>query len=156
MRRLIFPILPLFVGCLFVKQRVNIASCKFSLKSASLESVSLNQFTMRVVIRAYNPNGINAVLDRLLGDISLNDKRVATVENTYKRVIKPESYEDLPVNITVRFSDLGGALETVRAAIQSRSGKLSFVGKAYVDFNIPIVGRMSFSYPVNLSKNLRF
>lgn len=156
MKRILITLLLFFSSCSLIQQRINIANCKFSLKSASLKDVSLTGFTMTVFLDAYNPNDIEAVLDRLSGDLKLDDFKIATVSNSYKRVIKPKSSATVPIDISVSFSTLGKAVEPVKNAIQRRRGTISFSGKAYVDYNVPLIGKKTFSYPVDVSKNLTF
>lgn len=156
MKRILISLLLFSVSCSLIQKRINIANCKFSLKSASLKNISLTGFTMTVFLNAYNPNDIEAVLDRLSGDLKLDGFKIATVSNSYKRVIKPKSSATLPVDISVSFSTLGKAIQPIKNALQRRRGNISFSGKAYVDFNIPVIGKKTFSYPVNVSKTLTF
>jgi len=46
---------------------------------------------------------------------------------------------------------LGSAVNAVRDIIQKRRANVSFEGKGYVDYEVPI-GKRSFSYPINLSR----
>ncbi len=132
---------------------MNITSCKFSLKSASLKSVDFNGFNMTLILNVQNPNDMNAVLDKITGSVKLDGYKIAELSNSYKRTIKGKSSEDIPIDIRVEFSSLGYALNSVKDIIQRRRAKVSFEGKGYVDYDLPLVGKRSFSYPINLSKD---
>ncbi len=154
--RYILVLLPFLFSCSLIQERINIASCKFSLKSASLKGVDLSGFNFTITLNAYNPNSIDAVLDRLVGLIKLDGYTIAQVSNSYKRVIKAGGNADIPIDVRVEYSSLGASINAVKNAINRRSGNISFEGKAYIDYEIPIVGKKAFTYPINLSKTLSF
>ncbi len=145
-----------FHGCSTIQQRVALKDCRFSLKGASLKSVDLSGFSMDVLLSVENPNSIDAVLDRFVGSILLEGVKVADVSNTYGRTIKARGRATVPITVTVKYSYLKGAADRIMGAVRSRRAKVGVDGKAYVDFNVPIVGKQSIPYPVKLSKTLTF
>jgi LEA14-like dessication related protein len=150
MKRLIL-LLPL-LSCSLIQQRVSLANCKFSLKSASLKGVDFSGFNLGILLNVQNPNEIDAVLDRITGTIKLDGYKIADVSNSYKRTIKARGSADVPIDVRVEFSSLGSTVNAVRDIIQKRRAKVSFEGKGYVDYEVPIIGKRSFSYPINLSR----
>ncbi|MEO0139626.1 MAG: LEA type 2 family protein [candidate division WOR-3 bacterium] len=154
--RYILVLFPLLISCSLIQSRINITSCKFSLKSASLKSVDLSGFNLVITLNAHNPNGIDAILDRLVGLVKLDGYTIAQVSNSYKRVVKAGGNEDIPIDVRVEYSSLGASINAVKNAINRRTGNISFEGKAYVDYEIPVLGKKAFTYPINLSKTLSF
>jgi len=88
MKKLIL-LLPL-LSCSLIQQRVSLANCKFSLKSASLKGVDFSGFDLGIILNVQNPNEIDAVLDRITGTIKLDGYKIADVSNSYKRTIRRE------------------------------------------------------------------
>lgn len=149
-------LLPLLFSCSLIQQRINIASCKFSLKSASLRGVDLSGFNFTITLSAHNPNSVDAVLDKLTGLVKLDGYTIAQVSNSYKRVIKAGGNADIPIDVRVEYSSLGASINAVKNAINRRKGNISFEGKAYMDYEIPVIGKKAFTYPIKLSKTLSF
>jgi len=147
-----FIILLPILSCSLIQQRLTLANCKFSMKSASLKGVDLSGFNLEIILNVQNPNEIDAVLDRINGTVKLDGYKIADISNSYKRVIKAGGSADVPIDVRVEFSSLGSALNAVSDIVQKRRANVSFEGKGYVDYNIPVLGRRSFSYPINLSK----
>ena len=143
-------------GCATLQKRVALKDCRFSLKGASLKSVDLSGFSMDVLLSVENPNTIDAVLDRFVGSVLLEGVKVADVSNTYGRTIRAGGRATVPITVEVRYSYLKGAANRIVGAIKARRARVGVDGKAYMDFNVPLIGKQSIPYPVRLSKTLTF
>lgn len=118
--------------------------------------MDLSGFNFTITLRAYNPNSVDAILDRLMGIIKLDGYTIAQISNSYKRVVKAGGNADIPINVRVEYSSLGAYINAIKNAINRRRGNISFEGKAYMDYEIPVIGKKTFTYPINLSKTLSF
>ncbi len=145
-----------FHGCATVQKRIALKDCRFSLQGASLKSVDLSGFSMDILLSVENPNTIDAVLDRFVGSVLVEGVKVADVSNTYGRTIKAGGKAKVPITVSVRYSYLKGAASRVMGVIKARRARIGVDGKAYVDFNVPILGKRSVPYPVRLSRTLTF
>ncbi len=145
----------MFLGCSTLQKRVNIASCKFSLKGAKLKNVNLNGFSLEVLMGIHNPNSIDAVLDRFSGQVFLEGVKLADVSNRYGRTVKAGRSATVPIEVSVRYSYLKEVASKLADVVKNRRANVRVVGRAYMDFEIPFVGKRSFSYPVNLSRTFK-
>ena len=146
----------LTAGCSLIQKRVALKDCKFSLAGAQLKSVSLSGFSMDVLLSVQNPNPVDAVLDRFVGSVKLEGVKVADVSNTFGRTVKAKSSATVPITVSVRYSYLKGAANRIMGVINSRRANVGVEGKAYMEFNLPFVGKQSIPYPVRLSRTLKF
>ncbi|NPB04446.1 MAG: LEA type 2 family protein [Thermotogae bacterium] len=144
------------MGCSAIQKRVALKDCKFSLEGVELKRISRDGFGMDVLVKVSNPNDVEAVVDRFLGQVSLDDVKVADVSISYKSRIPAKSSKTLPVGFSVRYSDLKEAASKVMNIVLSRRAKVSVSGKAYVDYDLPLIGTHSVSYPVRLSRSFSF
>lgn len=130
------------VSCSFIKQRLAIKECKFSLESVRAYDFTFTNLKLDFNIKGENPNKVDAVLDKLTYTFYVNDSDVFSGTTGKGIKIKAEKSETFKTTITLEYKKIGTAIVD---AIKLKSASYSLKGKAYIS---TVVGELS--YPVEI------
>jgi len=136
-------ILMLFsLNCSEFMKRMAVKELQFSLIRVGLIDYNLTDMTLKVDIRATNPNDIDAVIDKLDYTFFINDKSAAS-GTTAKRVkVTAGNKKTFATELTVNYIGLGTALFE---AVKEKRADYKLEGKVYIETSVG-----SITFPVNL------
>ncbi len=139
---IILAVLVVFEGCSEIMKRVAVKELKFSLIGVSLIDYTLSDMTLKVNMRATNPNDIDAVIDRLEYSFFINDKNAANGTTAKKITVKAADNKTFATELTVNYLSLGVA---ILEAVQNEKADYRVDGKVYIDTQVG-----SIAFPVKL------
>jgi len=139
---IIVAVLIVFVGCSEIAKRIAVKELKFSLIGVSLIDYTLSDMTLKVDMRATNPNDIDAVIDRLDYSFFINDKNAANGTTAKKVTVKADGKKTFSTELTVNYLSLGVA---ILEAVQNKKADYRVDGKVYIDTQVG-----SIAFPVKL------
>ncbi|NPA80193.1 MAG: LEA type 2 family protein [Thermotogae bacterium] len=146
----------LLVGCATVQERVSLKDCEFSIQGAKLRNVDLQGFSMDVLLKVVNPNSIDAVVDKFVGSVFIEGLKVADVSTKYGERVPAGSSVILPISVDVKYSYLKEAASRLLNVITLRRAEVGIEGKAYMEFDVPLLGKKTVPYPIKLSRTVSF
>jgi LEA14-like dessication related protein len=135
-------VLTLSLGCTELMKRVAVKELDFDLHKVSLVSYDLSTMKLKVDLKAYNPNDIDAVIDRLDYSFSINEKNAANGSTARKETVKAGKERILTTTLSVNYIDLGVA---ILDAVKNQDADFKLSGTVYVDTPIG-----SISFPIDL------
>lgn len=140
---IIFALVVIVFGCSEIMKRMAVKELKFSLIGVSLIDYNFTDMTLKVDIKATNPNDIDAVIDRLEYVFFINKKNAADGTTLKKVTVKAGKKKTFSTELTINYLSLGAA---ILEAVQQKKADYKIEGKAYVDTQIG-----SIAFPVSLS-----
>ncbi|MEO0151863.1 MAG: LEA type 2 family protein [candidate division WOR-3 bacterium] len=111
-----FLILMLISGCMFLQERLNVKNLKFSYRGATIEALTLDRMNFIVNLEAYNPNSIDAVIDKLSYVIYFEGIRAISGSTTETYEIKAQGKRIITVQGSILFSDLPDLFKAIKSS----------------------------------------
>jgi len=111
-----FFILITLVGCAFIQERVNVKNLKFSYRDATIQALTIDRLNFIVNLEAYNPNDIDAVIDKLDYVIYFEDIRAISGSTSQQYEIKAKGKRIITVSGNIYFSDLPDLFKAIKSA----------------------------------------
>jgi len=111
-----FLILILLFGCSFIQERVNVKNLKFTYRSATIEALTLDKINFIVNLEAYNPNQIDAVIDKLDYVIYFEGYRAISGSTNQAYEIKANGRKIITVNGYILFADLPDLFKAIKSS----------------------------------------
>jgi LEA14-like dessication related protein len=142
---IIIPIILLIVvtSCSFIKERIAIKECKFTLTDVKPYDFSFSDMKIDFTIKGQNPNKVDAKLDKFTYDFFINNKELFT-GTTGKGVSIPSGKStDFTTTISLDYNKVGDALVSA-----IKLGNVTYTIKATAYINT-LIGEIS--YPVEIS-----
>jgi len=119
-------------GCAFLQQRLAIKDLKVDFKSVSVKAISLDRIDLEVALEAFNPNDIEAVIDRLDYTIYIEDRRAMSGYTDEEYRISPRGSKVIKLNSSIRLVDLPDVFLAIKEAAKKRNVKTSADIKVHV------------------------
>ncbi|HIE05232.1 MAG TPA: hypothetical protein EYP58_00360 [bacterium (Candidatus Stahlbacteria)] len=138
----LFIIVLAIISCSFVKERLAVKECKFSLESVRPYDFSFTSLKVDFNIKGENPNKVDAVLDKLTYTFYINNSDVFSGTTGKGVKIKAGKSETFKTTVTLEYKKL---TEAIIEALKMKTASYRLKGKAYVS---TIVGEIS--YPVEI------
>lgn len=132
----------LLLSCTAVKERVAIKECKFSLLSVTAYDFTFSNLKIDFKMRGYNPNKIDAMLDKLVYTFYVNETDVFSGTTGKKIKIPAGKSEEFTTTIILEYNKIG---ETLIEAIKFKKADYKVKARAYVS---TVLGEIS--YPVEI------
>jgi len=111
-----FLILILLFGCSFIQQRVNVKNLKFTYRSATIEALTLDRINFIVNLEAYNPNRIDAVIDRLDYVVYFEGYRAISGSTNQEYEIKANGRKMITLSGYILFADLPDLFKAIKSS----------------------------------------
>ena len=134
--------LTLLIGCSEILKRIAVKELKFSFTGVSLLNYTLSDMTLKVDLKAKNPNDIDAVIDRLEYSFYINEMNAANGTTARKVTVKAGGEKAISTNLTINYLNLGAA---ILKAVQEKKADYKIEGTVYIDTQIG-----SISFPIEL------
>ena len=131
------------VSCIFLKERLAIKRCRFTLESVRGYDFAFASLKLDFNIKGENPNDVDAVIDRITYAFFVNDKDVFSGTTAKKVRIKAKKSTRFTTTITLEYQKIGSV---ILEAIKTKEARYRLKGKAYIS---TVFGEIS--YPVTLS-----
>lgn len=132
----------LLSGCTAVQERLAIKECKFAFVSVRPYDFAFSDMKLDFVLKADNPNSINALLDKLAYKFFVNNTEVFSGATGQQVSIPAKKSKEIMTTITLQYNQIGLALVEAMK-LQSAAYRLS--ARAYVN---TVLGEIS--YPVDI------
>ncbi|MBN2619468.1 LEA type 2 family protein [candidate division WOR-3 bacterium] len=133
----------LLVSCSFIKERVAIKECKFSLTDVTPYDFSFNDLKIDFTIKGQNPNKVDAKLDKLSYTFLINSKQLFSGTTGKGITIPSGKSTDFKTTISLDYNKVGDALVS---AIKLGNVTYTVQATAYIN---TVLGEIS--YPVEIS-----
>ncbi len=137
-----FLIMSLLLSCAAVKERVAIKECTFSLVSVTAHDFTFSNLKIDFEIKGYNPNRIDAVLDKFVYTFFVNETDVFSGTTGRGIKIPAGKSETFTTTMTLEYNKIGEALIE---AIKFEKADYKLEARAYIS---TILGEIS--YPVDI------
>jgi LEA14-like dessication related protein len=132
----------LLSGCTALMQRMAVKELDFSLERVSLVDYNLSNMTLKLDLKAENPNDIDAVIDRLDYSLYINDKNAANGTTAREVTVKAGGTKNISTSMTVNYVDLGTA---ILEAVKEKKADFKMEGTVFVETPIG-----SITFPIDL------
>ncbi len=143
-----FLLLILFLGsCYLIQQRTAVKNLKFSYKSATIQALTIDRMNFIVNLEAYNPNQIDAIIDRMDYVIYFEGIRAISGSTSEIYEIKAQGRKVIPVSGTIMFVDLPELFKAIKSSYGKSRVKISAELKPEIK---TIIGK--FRYTVKLEE----
>jgi len=142
-RYVVVPIIMILLSCSFIKERVAIKECKFSLTDVTPYDFSFNDLKIDFTIKGQNPNKIDAKLDKLSYTFLINSKQLFSGTTGKGITIPSGKSTDFKTTISLDYNKVGDALVS---AIKLGNVTYTIQATAYIS---TLIGEIS--YPVEIS-----
>ncbi|TES92240.1 MAG: hypothetical protein E3J87_05860 [Candidatus Cloacimonadota bacterium] len=144
MRKLLIIVIVLVVliGCSEFMKRMVVKELEFSLKSVSLIEYDISTMTVKVALKAYNPNDIDAVIDRLDYSFYINEKNAANGTTGRKVTVKAGKTETISTNLKINYLNLGSA---ILKAVKEKKADFRVDGTVFVETPVGAI-----TFPIEL------
>ena len=119
-------------GCAFLQKRMAIKDLRVDLRSITVKALTLDRIELDVGLNAYNPNDIEAVIDRLDYTVYLEDRRAMEGSSDRQYRIPPNGSKKIHLKATIRLIDLPNVFMAIKEA--AKKGKV----KARADIRLHI------------------
>ena len=134
--------LTLLIGCSEIMKRIAVKELKFSFTGVSLLNYTLSDMTLKVDLKAKNPNDRDAVIDRLEYSFYINEMNAANGTTARKVTVKAGGEKAISTSLTINYLKLGAA---ILKAVQEKRADYKIEGTVYRDTQIG-----SISFPITL------
>lgn len=139
----VIPIIIILASCSFIKERVAIKECKFSLIDVTPYDFSFTDFKIDFKINGQNPNKVDAKLDKLSYTFLINAKQLFSGTTGNGITIPSGKSTDFTTTISLDYDEVGDALVS---AIKLGNVTYTIQATAYIS---TLIGEIS--YPVEIS-----
>lgn len=111
-----FLIFIFITGCIFIQERINVKNLKFSYKDAFIEALTIDRIKFGVNLQVYNPNPIDAVIDKL--DYVVYFEGIKAISGSTKETyeIKAQGSRIITVYGNILFSDLPDLFKAIKSS----------------------------------------
>ncbi|MEO0203188.1 MAG: LEA type 2 family protein, partial [candidate division WOR-3 bacterium] len=111
-----FLIFIFITGCIFIQERINVKNLKFSYKDAFIEALTIDRIKFGVNLQVYNPNPIDAVIDKL--DYVVYFEGIKAISGSTKETyeIKAQGIRIITVYGNILFSDLPDLFKAIKSS----------------------------------------
>ncbi len=119
-------------GCAFLQKRLAVKDLKLDFQGVSVTALTLDKINLEVNLEAFNPNDVEAVIDRLDYTVFIENRRAMSgyTDRTYR--ISPHGKKVIKLNATIRLVDLPDVFLAIKEAAKKRSVKTSADVKVHV------------------------
>ncbi len=135
-------IITLFFSCTAVKERLAVRECIFSLVSVSPYNFTFNNLKLDFEIKVDNPNRVDAVLDKFVYTLYVNETDVFAGTTGKSIKIPSGKSKNFTTTITLQYKKIG---ETLIEAIKLEKVEYKITATAYIT---TIIGEIK--YPVDI------
>jgi len=133
------------LACSYINQRLSANKCKFTIVSIDIRSFSLTGMTIGLSVDISNLNKIDAVIDKMVLDLYIEDIRTVTV--TFNEVtIPPKKTKIVNADVAIPYSIIG--MSVIDEIKNKEKIQYRLAGIAYMNTRLGVV-----KYPVTISKN---
>ncbi len=138
----------IFLGsCSFIQQRMAVKNLKFSYKGATIEALTIDRMNFIVNLEAYNPNQMDAIIDRMDYVIYFEGIRAISGSTSQSYEIKAQGRKVIPVSGTIMFVDLPDLFKAIKSSYGKSKVKITAELKLQIK---TIIGK--FKYTVKLDE----
>ena len=138
-------ILVLLLGCTAVQERLAIKECKFAFVSVRPYDFTFSDMKLDFVLKADNPNSVNALLDKLAYKFFVNNTEVFSGTTGQQVSIPAKKSKEIMTTITLQYNQIGLALVE---AMKLQSAAYRLNARAYISTALGEI-----SYPVEIALN---
>ncbi len=119
-------------GCAFLQKRLAVKDLNIDFQGVSVRALTLDKINLEVALEAFNPNDVEAVIDRLDYTVFVENRKAMTgyTDETYR--IPPHGKKVIKLNATIRLVDLPDVFLAIKEAAKKRSVKTSADVKVHV------------------------
>jgi len=143
-RYIIIPIIIIMLlSCSFIKERIAIKECKFTLTDVKPYDFSFSDLKIDFNIKGQNPNKVDAKLDKLSYNFLINNKELFSGTTGKGITILSGKSTDFTTTISLDYNQVGDALVS---AIKLGNVTYTVKATAYIS---TVIGEIS--YPVEIS-----
>ena len=132
----------LLISCASVQERLALRECTFTLVEVSVYDYQYDRMKLDFVIRAKNPNNVNAVLDRFTYTMYVNEKDIFSGETNKQVTISAGKSTNFTTTVTLEYAKLGTALIE---AMQFEKAQYNLKAQAHV---ATVLGDIT--YPISI------
>jgi len=119
-------------GCAFLQQRLAVKDLQLDFQSVSVKALTLDKIDLEVALEAFNPNDVEAVIDRLDYVIYIEDRRAMSGYTDEEYRISPHGTKVIKLNSTIRLVDLPDVFLAIKEAAKKSSVKTTADVKVHV------------------------
>jgi LEA14-like dessication related protein len=109
-------LLCLICGCSFINKRLAVKDLKFSYRGGSVEALTLDRIKLSIFLNAYNPNSIDAVIDRLDYTVYFEGVRAFSGYTNETYEIKANGERTITIFSEIVFADLPELFKTIKSS----------------------------------------
>ncbi|MCK4233325.1 LEA type 2 family protein [candidate division WOR-3 bacterium] len=139
---IILILLALSFGCTELMKRVAVKELEFNLKRVSLVDYDLSTMTLKIDLDAYNPNDIDAVIDRLDYSFYINEKNAANGTTARKETVKAGKEKIVSTTLRINYLSLGVA---ILEAVKDKKADFRMEGTVFVETPVGAI-----TFPIEL------
>ena len=139
---IILILLALSFGCTELMKRVAVKELEFNLKRVSLIDYDLSTMTLKIDLDAYNPNDIDAVIDRLDYSFYINEKNAANGTTARKETVKAGKEKTVSTTLRINYLSLGAA---ILEAVKDKKADFRMEGTVFVETPVGAI-----TFPIEL------
>ncbi|MCK4575968.1 LEA type 2 family protein [candidate division WOR-3 bacterium] len=139
---IILILLALSFGCTELMKRVAVKELEFNLKRVSLIDYDLSTMTLKIDLDAYNPNDIDAVIDRLDYSFYINEKNAANGTTARKETVKAGKEKIVSTTLRINYLSLGVA---ILEAVKDKKADFRMEGTVFVETPVGAI-----TFPIEL------
>ncbi len=119
-------------GCAFLQQRLAAKDLKLDFQGVTVKALTLDKLDLEVALEAFNPNDVEAVIDRLDYTIFIEDRRAMSGYTDEEYRISPHGTKVIKLNTTIKLVDLPDVFLAIKEAAKKRSVKTTADVKVHV------------------------
>lgn len=123
-------------------KRVAVKELEFNLKRVSLVDYDLSTMTLKIDLDAYNPNDIDAVIDRLDYSFYINEKNAANGTTARKETVKAGKEKIVSTTLRINYLSLGVA---ILEAVKDKKADFRMEGTVFVETPVGAI-----TFPIEL------
>jgi LEA14-like dessication related protein len=132
-------------ACVNLSQRMIVKKCRFSLEKVEVGKFSLSGMTLGIYISIYNPNKIDAVIDKMELDLYIEGQK--TVHIAFDGVTVPHrTKKTINAMFDIPYSAIG--VSSPETALMDGTAHYKLAGTIYMNSSVGVL-----TFPVTISKD---
>ncbi len=119
-------------SCAFLQKRLAVKNLQFSLQSVIIRSLTFQRLGMEINLKAFNPNDVEAVMDRMDYTIYFEGVKAiyGSTQETYR--VAPKGSKLVKVSGYIDFVDLPQVFKAIKNSANKQRVKIKAVLKPHV------------------------
>ncbi len=110
-------------GCTFVQKRMAVKDLKVDFQGVEVQALTLDKIQLNVNLKAYNPNSVEAIIDRLDYTVYVEDRRAMEGSTDEEYRIPPHGNKTIKLSATIKLIDLPDVFMVIKEAAKKSKVK---------------------------------